>query len=77
MNTQKVMDTLEWLKNIEITSEEELDFQLTCVDLLYKQFPYTPLLIDGRMFCPRCRANQNSLNYYCDHCGQAIYWPKG
>lgn len=36
--------------------------------------PQKPLLIDGRMKCPRCKENWRTLHHYCDVCGQTIDW---
>lgn len=36
--------------------------------------PKKPILIDGRMKCPRCKKNWRTLHHYCDVCGQAIDW---
>ena len=36
--------------------------------------PKKPILIDGRMKCPRCKMNERALHNYCDICGQAIDW---
>lgn len=44
------------------------------LDAISKRVAQNPILIDGRMRCPSCRGNVNSLNYYCDACGQAIKW---
>ena len=43
-------------------------------DIVEKQIKKKPVLIDGRMRCPECESNCNSLHHYCDNCGQAINW---
>ena len=43
-------------------------------DIVEKQIKKKPVLIDGRMRCPECESNCNSLHHYCDNCGQAIDW---
>lgn len=36
--------------------------------------PRKPLLIDGKMRCPKCKMNEGILHHYCHICGQPIDW---
>lgn len=36
--------------------------------------PRKPILIDGKMRCPRCKMNEGILHHYCHICGQPIDW---
>ena len=74
--TYTYKDALNWLNEIRVAYHDLESFcaKFLCEDAVNKQIKKQPVLIDGRMRCPECESNCNSLNHYCDNCGQAIDW---
>lgn len=46
----------------------------TAIDAIEKQIPKKYIFVNGRCVCPNCKENKQSLDIYCDNCGQAIDW---
>lgn len=58
----------------DIFAEPVTTYAKLSIEALEKRLPQKPILVDGRHKCPSCYANDRSLDYFCDKCGQALDW---
>lgn len=78
-NAKDFLETLMAILQTGVGSDEILrnDYcrsARTSIFALEKRIPRKPYFQNGRFYCPCCKGNKNSLNLFCDDCGQAIDW---